>query len=782
MLLMGVFTGNEISAADFTVDGYSYQVVSTIDYTCELCAPDDGSVYSEVVLPQNVSFRGKNLEVIGIGKNALGVPDSKDKPIRIKVHSGVKYIENQNTNWLIEVDVPELTCFLQSGINPCAPENNKKYFVNGNLPEQLVISTDYGDFRRVQNLESVKVIRAYSERVPLFTGSANLRDVVLENNLYIQSNCFADCTSLENISFCDDTEEIISDGVYTVGESAFKNCTSLKKINGWLNNEWLYKFTYVGCASLERLDISKNFKGLYEIYRYNGRPELEATYTPFEGNSKLATINLQHLDTWINLKSKIMYEGIMKNSRIGSCNKFNVGPYRLMVNNEPVNSITFTGAENIISGDQWKNITTLNKVEFKNPVDSIEVGVFENCTSLTEVTLCEGIKYVGSKAFYNCPIDHIVIPSSVEEFSGDAFYSAEKVDLHCDMQALRGTFESCNAKEINVHNSWISGVYKCPELKRFGYTGALGSVDEKAFWKCPNLEEFVWIGGDMHGPTFCEYSMRGTKIKSLSVYGWSQFVYGSFKDCKELEEVRFEGGATLYCLPPSKMTWNGRTHDPNAAFEGCDALHKISISQDLKIVYLYTHYGSYGSKTRWKTCDEQMSPWYCSDIDEVTVDGFDINLDPVFSKKSTLRKLTLKPDVRYIRISGTHAVKEHTSGSNLYLAHKFDYGISPNLIIESESTTPPEIIGGFPTEVYIDAIVRVPEGCVDAYRSAPVWEAFWNYETYSPSSGIDAPEIVVDDSDAPVEYYNLQGIKVANPAPGIYIRRQGRNVSKILIQ
>jgi hypothetical protein len=50
------------------------------------------------------------------------------------------------------------------------------------------------------------------------------------------------------------------------------------------------------------------------------------------------------------------------------------------------------------------------------------------------------------------------------------------------------------------------------------------------------------------------------------------------------------------------------------------------------------------------------------------------------------------------------------------------------------------------------------------------------------SSGIDTPEIIVDDSDATVEYYNLQGIKVANPGPGIYIRRQGRNVSKILIQ
>lgn len=40
----------------------------------------------------------------------------------------------------------------------------------------------------------------------------------------------------------------------------------------------------------------------------------------------------------------------------------------------------------------------------------------------------------------------------------------------------------------------------------------------------------------------------------------------------------------------------------------------------------------------------------------------------------------------------------------------------------------------------------------------------------------------VTDSDAPAEYFNLQGIKVAHPASGIYIRRQGLKVDKIAIK
>lgn len=41
---------------------------------------------------------------------------------------------------------------------------------------------------------------------------------------------------------------------------------------------------------------------------------------------------------------------------------------------------------------------------------------------------------------------------------------------------------------------------------------------------------------------------------------------------------------------------------------------------------------------------------------------------------------------------------------------------------------------------------------------------------------------IVADEDAPVEYFNLQGIRVENPAAGIYIRRQGNKVTKVLVK
>ena len=49
-------------------------------------------------------------------------------------------------------------------------------------------------------------------------------------------------------------------------------------------------------------------------------------------------------------------------------------------------------------------------------------------------------------------------------------------------------------------------------------------------------------------------------------------------------------------------------------------------------------------------------------------------------------------------------------------------------------------------------------------------------------SGVDAVAVDNADETGPVEYYNLQGVKVDNPSRGFYILRQGSKATKILIK
>ena len=51
------------------------------------------------------------------------------------------------------------------------------------------------------------------------------------------------------------------------------------------------------------------------------------------------------------------------------------------------------------------------------------------------------------------------------------------------------------------------------------------------------------------------------------------------------------------------------------------------------------------------------------------------------------------------------------------------------------------------------------------------------------TSGIN--NVVADNENninAPVVYYNLQGVQVANPQGGIFIRKQGNQTSKVILK
>ena len=49
-------------------------------------------------------------------------------------------------------------------------------------------------------------------------------------------------------------------------------------------------------------------------------------------------------------------------------------------------------------------------------------------------------------------------------------------------------------------------------------------------------------------------------------------------------------------------------------------------------------------------------------------------------------------------------------------------------------------------------------------------------------TGVEDVTIEEVDEDAPVEYYNLQGVKVENPSNGIFIKVQGKKSTKVYVK
>ncbi len=79
---------------------------------------------------------------------------------------------------------------------------------------------------------------------------------------------------------------------------------------------------------------------------------------------------------------------------------------------------------------------------------------------------------------------------------------------------------------------------------------------------------------------------------------------------------------------------------------------------------------------------------------------------------------------------------------------------------------------------YIDVVVyNVKAGDKVGFGGLQTLHPGW-----TPAVFAGVEEITVDNENSPVEYFNLHGIRVNNPENGLYIRRQGTQVSKVVIK
>ena len=66
--------------------------------------------------------------------------------------------------------------------------------------------------------------------------------------------------------------------------------------------------------------------------------------------------------------------------------------------------------------------------------------------------------------------------------------------------------------------------------------------------------------------------------------------------------------------------------------------------------------------------------------------------------------------------------------------------------------------------------------------SVTVEAAKTSYPTAFIENTSSVEGIAIDESDEPASYYNLQGIKVANPSNGVFIKVQGEKASKLFVK
>lgn len=84
---------------------------------------------------------------------------------------------------------------------------------------------------------------------------------------------------------------------------------------------------------------------------------------------------------------------------------------------------------------------------------------------------------------------------------------------------------------------------------------------------------------------------------------------------------------------------------------------------------------------------------------------------------------------------------------------------------------------------YLDvAVYGVKPGDVIGFGGMQTLHDGWTPKSFVEGAGVN--DIFADDVNAPVEVYNLNGMKVANDnlAPGVYVKRQGNKTTKFIVK
>lgn len=151
----------------------------------------------------------------------------------------------------------------------------------------------------------------------------------------------------------------------------------------------------------------------------------------------------------------------------------------------------------------FNECNTLTEVTLPNTVDEIGYQAFFKCSNLTKVTIPEGVKKIGQAAFYGCSqLTSITIPSTITNM--DTAFSGNTALSHVTLtngisKISSNAFERCTGlTEVEIPASVDQicpfAFNGCTNLKRVLLEKNIKTINVNAFKDCTNLSDVKYNG------------------------------------------------------------------------------------------------------------------------------------------------------------------------------------------------------------------------------------------------------------------------------------------------
>lgn len=202
---------------------------------------------------------------------------------------------------------------------------------------------------------------------------------------------------------------VIENGVTTIGEYAFENCTLLESVAISDSVEKIGKYAFSGCSALKRISLPDSIAQIGDhAFRASG---LEAVKIP-EGVTLLGEGMFARCPNLQTVELPSTLQTIRENAFIGS----------------GLNKIILPENLKYIGYECFYECTNLEEIKIPDSVTILDYSVFEGCSSLKKVTLSKGLKRISQTMFAMCHnLTEITIPDSITYIGEGAFFQCKKL-------------------------------------------------------------------------------------------------------------------------------------------------------------------------------------------------------------------------------------------------------------------------------------------------------------------------------------------------------------------
>ncbi len=445
-----------------------------------------------------------------------------------------------------------------------------------------------------------------------FVWCSGLTSVTIPNSVTsIGYGAFGDCSGLTSVT--------IGNSVKSIDNAAFANCTGLKKvivedIVAWcgisfidlnsnpLNNaHHLYSDENTEIKDLKIPDGVTSI-GQYAFYDCTGLTSVTIPNSvtsigdlAFKGCSSLTSVTIPNSVTSIGYRAFAECTGLTSVTIPNSVTSIGDGAFNGC---SGLTSVTIGNSVKSIGESAFYGCSSLASITIPNSVTSIGQYAFEGCTSLTSATIGNSVTSIGDLAFKGCSS---LTSIAVEE--GNAYYH---VDGSCLIETASNTLiRGCNLTSVTIPNSVTSiggsafngcsslasvtipnsvtsiggsAFSGCSSLTSVTIPNSVTSIGYSAFNRCSGLKKVIvedivaWCGISFSlnsNPLSIAhhlYSDENTEIKDLKIPdGVTSIGYYAFENCSSLTSVT---------IPNSVKSIGFR------AFQGCSSLTEVTLQSE----------------------------------------------------------------------------------------------------------------------------------------------------------------------------------------------------------